>query len=64
MLLSDSGLVMVRKKIDNRIRILIENDLAMGRRSMFVVTGDKARDKVNEGRLVVVAGGLECAWQG
>ena len=55
---------MVRKKIDNRICILIENDLAMGRRSMFVVTGDKARDKVNEGRLVVVAGGLECAWQG
>ena len=55
---------MVRKKIDNMIRILIENDLAMGRRSMFVVIGDKERDQVNEGRLVAVAGGLECAWQG
>ena len=37
---------MVRKKIDNRIRILIENGVAQGRRSMFVVVGDKARDQV------------------
>ena len=38
-------LKMVRKKIDNRIRILIENGVAQGRRSMFVVVGDKARDQ-------------------
>ena len=37
---------MVRKKIDNRIRILIENGVAQGRRSMFVVVGDKVRDQV------------------
>ena len=37
---------MVRKKIDNRIRMLIENGVAQGRRSMFVVVGDKARDQV------------------
>ena len=35
-----------RKKIDNRIRLLIENGVAQGRRSMFVVVGDKARDQV------------------
>ena len=38
---------MVRKKIDNRIRILIENGVSQGRRSMFVVVGDKARDQVS-----------------
>ena len=37
---------MVRKKIDNRVRLLIENGVAEGRRSMFVVVGDKARDQV------------------
>ena len=37
---------MGRKKIDNRIRLLIENGVAQGRRSMFVVVGDKARDQV------------------
>ena len=36
-----------RKKIDNRIRVLIENGVAQGRRSMFVVVGDKARDQVH-----------------
>ena len=38
-----------RKKIDNRIRLLIENGVAQGRRSMFVVVGDKARDQVVSG---------------
>ena len=55
-MLSDSGLVIVRKKIYHRIRILIENGVAMGRRSMFVVVGDKAKDQVIEGRMVAVAG--------
>ena len=35
-----------RKKIDNRVRLLIENGVSQGRRSMFVVVGDKARDQV------------------
>ena len=37
---------MVQKKIDNRIRMLIQNGVAQGRRSMFAVVGDKARDQV------------------
>lgn len=37
---------MVRKKIDNRIRVVIENGVAVGHRTMFVVVGDKGRDQV------------------
>ena len=37
---------MVRKKIDNRIRVLIENGVQSGHRSLFVVVGDKGRDQV------------------
>ncbi|KAK3929460.1 RNA cytidine acetyltransferase [Frankliniella fusca] len=37
---------MVRKKIDNRLRVLIENGVAEGHRTMFVVVGDKGRDQV------------------
>lgn len=37
---------MVRKKIDNRIRVLIENGVAEKHRSMFVVIGDHGRDQV------------------
>lgn len=37
---------MVRKKIDNRIRVLIENGVALGHRTMFLVVGDKSRDQV------------------
>ncbi|XP_033102621.1 RNA cytidine acetyltransferase-like [Anneissia japonica] len=37
---------MVRKKVDNRIRVLIENGIALGHRSMFVVVGDKGKDQV------------------
>ena len=37
---------MVRKKIDNRIRVMIENGVALGHRTMFVVVGDKGRDQV------------------
>ena len=37
---------MVRVKLDNRIRTLIENGVAKGHRSMFVVVGDKGRDQV------------------
>ncbi|XP_017889177.1 RNA cytidine acetyltransferase [Ceratina calcarata] len=37
---------MVRKKIDNRVRVLIENGVVTGHRTMFVVIGEKARDQV------------------
>ncbi|XP_060086378.1 RNA cytidine acetyltransferase-like [Ylistrum balloti] len=37
---------MVRKKIDNRLRILIENGVAEKHRSMFVVVGDHGRDQI------------------
>ena len=37
---------MVRKQIDNRIRVLIENGVKMKHRTMFVIVGDKGRDQV------------------
>ncbi|XP_050303740.1 RNA cytidine acetyltransferase [Anthonomus grandis grandis] len=37
---------MVRKKIDNRIRVLIENGVKLGHRTLFVIVGDKSRDQV------------------
>lgn len=37
---------MVRKKIDNRLRILIENCVAEKHRSLFVVVGDHGRDQI------------------
>ncbi|XP_065343635.1 RNA cytidine acetyltransferase [Cloeon dipterum] len=37
---------MVRKKIDNRIRLLIENGVKLGHRTMFAIVGDKGRDQV------------------
>ncbi|PIO77738.1 hypothetical protein TELCIR_00152 [Teladorsagia circumcincta] len=36
----------MRTKIDNRIRILIENGVAKGHRSMFAIVGDKGRDQI------------------
>ncbi|XP_075402029.1 RNA cytidine acetyltransferase [Tenrec ecaudatus] len=37
---------MNRKKVDNRIRVLIENGIAQRQRSLFVVVGDRAKDQV------------------
>lgn len=37
---------MVKKKIDNRIRLMIENGVKMKHRTMFVIVGDKGRDQV------------------
>lgn len=37
----------VRKKVDNRIRVQIENGVALQHRTMFVVVGDRGRDQVN-----------------
>lgn len=35
------------KKIDNRIRILMENGIIQEHRTMFLIVGPKARDQVN-----------------
>eukprot|EP00041_Stephanoeca_diplocostata_P033631 m.1116422 g.1116422 ORF g.1116422 m.1116422 type:complete len:1015 (+) comp24376_c0_seq2:198-3242(+) len=37
---------MVKKKIDARVRTLIENGAALRQRTMFVVMGDKGRDQI------------------
>ena len=37
---------MPRRKIDNRIRTLIENGVEVGHRTFFVIVGEKARDQV------------------
>lgn len=36
----------VRKKVDNRIRVQIENGVSLQTRTMFVVVGDRGRDQV------------------
>ena len=38
---------MVLKKVDNRIRVLIENGVQKKQRSLFVIVGDKGRDQVS-----------------
>lgn len=38
---------MVKKKIDNRIRVMIENGVKLGHRTMFLLVGDKSRDQVS-----------------
>ena len=37
---------MVKKKVDSRVRTLIENGVALQHRSFFVLVGDKGRDQV------------------
>lgn len=37
---------MQRKKVDNRIRILIENGVAEKQRMLFVIVGDHGKDQV------------------
>ena len=36
----------MRKKVDSRIRTLVENNVQRGHRSLFVIVGDKGRDQV------------------
>ena len=38
---------MVRRKLDNRIKILIDNGIALGHRTVFAVVGEKGRDQVS-----------------
>ena len=40
---------MPRKKVDNRIRVLIENGVSLRQRSMFIIVGDRGRDQVSGG---------------
>ena len=37
---------MVKKKVDSRVRTLVENGVSLGHRSFFVLVGDKGRDQV------------------
>ncbi|KAL1230488.1 RNA cytidine acetyltransferase [Trichinella pseudospiralis] len=37
---------MLRRKIDSRIRVLIENGIHLGHRSLLIVIGEKAREQV------------------
>lgn len=43
---------MQRRKVDNRIRVLIENGVAERQRSLFVVVGDRGKDQVTPSRRV------------
>lgn len=36
----------VRKKVDSRVRVLIENGVKLGHRTLFVIVGDSAREQV------------------
>jgi N-acetyltransferase 10 len=36
----------MRKKLDSRIRTLVENGVKLRQRSLFVIVGDKGRDQV------------------
>ena len=36
----------MRKKVDSRIRTLVENGVKSRHRSLFVIVGDKGRDRV------------------
>lgn len=38
------------KKVDNRVRTLVENGVSKRYRSLFVVVGDHGRDQVSDGR--------------
>lgn len=46
-LCSAATMATVRKKVDNRIRVQIENGVALKHRTMFVVVGDRGKDQVN-----------------
>lgn len=37
---------MVRKKVDNRIRLLVENAVALKQRALFVIVGDQGKNQV------------------
>ena len=38
---------MIRKKIDDKIQILLKNSISKNERSMFIIIGDKGRDQIS-----------------
>lgn len=46
----------MRKKVDSRIRTLVENSVKTGQRSLFVIVGDKGRDQVRLGAQLLPVG--------
>ena len=38
---------MIRKKIDDKIQILLKNSISKNERSMFLIIGDKGRDQIS-----------------
>ena len=46
--------------MDNRIRVLVENGIALKQRSLFVVVGDKGREQVDHS-IAIAIGGCEDA---
>ena len=38
---------MIRKKIDDKIKILLENSINKNERAMFIIVGDKGRDQIS-----------------
>ena len=36
----------VKKKVDNRVRVLLENGIKQNQRSLFVIVGDRGKDQV------------------
>lgn len=55
----------MRKKVDSRIRTLVENCVKTGQRSLFVIVGDKGRDQVGPApgggrRRAAARGGCRC----
>ena len=57
LLSSCKAMATVRKKVDNRIRVQIDNGVALQHRTMFVVVGDRGRDQVMSKRSASVAAG-------
>jgi N-acetyltransferase 10 len=43
----------MRKKIDDKIKILMENAIHLNERSMFVIVGDRGRDQVIKYYIVI-----------
>ena len=37
----------MQKKIDNRIRVLIENGVKLNQRTLLIIIGDNGKDQVN-----------------
>ena len=42
----------MKTKIDDKIKILIENALALNERAQFIIVGDRGRDQVKISKLI------------